>query len=53
MVTGGVFALEDGTVYPALHRLERAGLIEGEWGKSDRNRKASFGALNVGGVETT
>ena len=42
VVTGGVFALEDGTVYPALHRMERAELIEGEWGKSDRNRKARF-----------
>ena len=42
VVTGGVFALEDGTVYPALHRMERAGLIESEWGKSDRNRKARF-----------
>lgn len=42
LVTGGVFALEDGTVYPALHRMEQARLIESEWGRSDRNRKARF-----------
>ena len=42
LVTGGVFALEDGTVYPALHRMEQAGLIDSEWGKSDKNRKARF-----------
>jgi PadR family transcriptional regulator PadR len=42
VVTGGAFALEDGTVYPALHRMERAGLIESEWGVSDRKRKARF-----------
>jgi transcriptional regulator len=42
LVTGGVFALEEGTLYPALHRLERSKLIESDWGKSDRNRKARF-----------
>jgi PadR family transcriptional regulator PadR len=42
VVTGGVFALEEGTVYPALHRMEDAGLIESEWGRSDKKRKARF-----------
>lgn len=42
LVTGGTFALEDGTLYPALHRLERAGLIDAEWGRSERNRRARF-----------
>jgi transcriptional regulator len=42
VVTGGVFALEEGTLYPALHRLERARLIEAEWGTSDAGRKARF-----------
>ena len=49
VVTGGVFALEDGTVYPALHRMERARLIESEWGKSERNRKARFYNLTPDG----
>ena len=52
VVTGGVFALEDGTVYPALHRMERAGLIESEWGTSDRNRKARFYNLTSDGRAT-
>ncbi len=29
--SGGTFALAEGTIYPALHRLERQGLIESEW----------------------
>lgn len=49
LVTGGVFALEDGTVYPALARMERSGLIESEWGKSDANRKARFYNLTAEG----
>jgi transcriptional regulator len=42
LVTGGAFALEDGTVYPALHRLEDSGFVESEWGRSDHNRRARF-----------
>ena len=34
--------IEQGSLYPALYRLERAGLIESEWGVSDNNRKAKF-----------
>ena len=49
LVTGGVFALEEGTIYPALHRMEQAGLIESEWGRSDRNRKARFYNLTPAG----
>ncbi len=49
LVTGGAFALEEGTIYPALHRMEKAGLIESEWGKSDRNRKARFYNLTPAG----
>ena len=42
MVTGGAFPLEEGTLYPALHRLERAGWIESEWGRSALKRRARF-----------
>jgi transcriptional regulator len=34
--------LEEGTLYPALHRLERRGWIAAEWGLSENNRKAKF-----------
>jgi len=37
-----VLLLEEGTLYPALHRLERRGWIAAEWGVSDNNRRAKF-----------
>ena len=36
----------EGTLYPALHRLERQGLVEAEWGLSDNNRTAKFYVLS-------
>ena len=38
--TDDVLRIEEGTLYPALHRLDRKGLIVGEWGVSDRGRRA-------------
>jgi PadR family transcriptional regulator len=40
--TDDVLEVGEGTLYPALHRLERAGLIAAEWGASENNRKAKF-----------
>lgn len=37
--TGGAFELQHGTLYPILHRLEKEGLIEGEWTEEGRRRK--------------
>jgi len=37
--------VEEGALYPALHRLERDGLIEGEWGLSEARRRAKFYSL--------
>ena len=34
--------VEEGTLYPALWRLENKGLVESEWGVSDNNRKAKY-----------
>ncbi|MEJ7607334.1 MAG: helix-turn-helix transcriptional regulator [Bryobacteraceae bacterium] len=34
--------IEQGSLYPALYRLEQGGLIESEWGVSDNNRRAKF-----------
>ncbi len=42
LVTDGAFAVEEGTLYPALHRLARRGWIESEWGRSDHGRRARF-----------
>lgn len=40
--TGEVVAVEDGSLYPALYRLERNELIEAEWGISELGRRAKF-----------
>lgn len=49
LVTDGAFPLEEGTLYPALHRLERRGWIEGEWGRSEAGRRARYFALTQAG----
>ena len=41
--------VEEGTLYPALWRLESKGLLEAEWGLSDNNRKAKFYRLTSAG----
>ena len=48
-VTGGALLLEEGTLYPALHRMRRQGLIESEWGTSENNRRAKFYRLTPDG----
>ena len=39
--SGGTFDLPEGTIYPALHRLERQGLIESEWSDASGRRSGS------------
>lgn len=41
--------IPQGSLYPALYRLEHQGLITAEWGESDNNRKAKFYTLTAGG----
>ena len=48
-VSAGVLDLNQGTVYPALLRLEQRGWIKGRWGVSDNNRRAKFYALTARG----
>jgi transcriptional regulator len=45
LVTNAAFAIEEGSLYPALRRLERRGWIESEWGVSDAGRRARFYSL--------
>jgi transcriptional regulator len=47
--THGVFRVLPGSLFPALHRLERAGSIEGEWGESENRRVAKFYRLTAVG----
>jgi PadR family transcriptional regulator, regulatory protein PadR len=51
LVTNGALDLEEGTLYPALRRLEKRGLIESEWGASDKQRRARFYQLTTAGRE--
>jgi PadR family transcriptional regulator PadR len=43
--------VEEGSLYPALHRLESQGLIESEWGTSENNRRARFYRLTPRGCK--
>jgi PadR family transcriptional regulator PadR len=47
--SGGLLSLEQGSLYPALQRLEHRGLIESEWGRSKNNRRAKFYDLTRAG----
>jgi PadR family transcriptional regulator, regulatory protein PadR len=41
--------IQQGSLYPALYRLEHQGLVASEWGASDNNRKAKFYRLTAAG----
>lgn len=49
--TGGELLIEEGTLYPALHRLEKKGFVEAEWGLSEKNRKAKYYQLTSPGEQ--
>ena len=44
-----VLQVNQGSLYPALHRLEQQGLVEAEWGSSENNRQAKFYQLTRDG----
>jgi PadR family transcriptional regulator, regulatory protein PadR len=47
--TGDVLAIEDGSLYPALYRMEQRGWIDADWGVSDGGRRAKFYRLTTAG----
>lgn len=47
--TDGVIEIEDAPLYKSLHRLERAGCVEAEWGLSENNRRARYYRLTTRG----
>ena len=49
--TEGVLEVEQGALYPALHRLNRKGLVKGEWGETETGRRARFYSLTGKGEE--
>src|ERR1051325_10758534 len=48
-LANGNLQIEQGSLYPALYRLEHRGFIESEWGESENNRKAKFYRLTSAG----
>jgi transcriptional regulator len=48
-LTGGRLQIQQGSLYPALYRLENQGLIASEWGESENKRKAKFYTLTAAG----
>ena len=48
-MSGEVLCAEEGSLYPALYRMEAKGWIEAEWGQSDNNRRAKFYSLTKPG----
>ena len=48
-ISKGALQIQQGALYPALYRLEHQGLIAGEWGTSDNNRKARYYMLTAAG----
>jgi transcriptional regulator len=47
--TGDALAVEEGSLYPALYRMERRGWIDAAWGTSELGRKAKFYAITAQG----
>ena len=50
-ISGDRLALNYGTVYPALLKLEQEGFIASEWGSSENNRKAKFYSITKSGLK--
>jgi transcriptional regulator len=50
-LSGEELAIQQGSLYPALYRLEHQGVIVGEWGESENNRRAKYYKLSRAGRE--
>ena len=48
-VSADLLRVEEGSLYPALHRMEQDGWIRSEWGTTDKNREARFYTLTAAG----
>lgn len=48
-VSAQLLRVEEGSLYPALHRLEQEGWVRAEWGKTEMNREARFYSLTAQG----
>ena len=48
-ISSDVLEVQQGSLYPALHRLEQQGWIDSEWGASENNRRAKYYSLTKAG----
>ena len=48
-VSADLLRVEEGSLYPALHRMEQAGWVRAEWGVTDKNRDARFYSITAEG----
>jgi PadR family transcriptional regulator, regulatory protein PadR len=48
-ISGEAFEIPQGSLYPALYRLEHQGLIAAEWGQSENNRRAKYYTITTSG----
>lgn len=48
-ISGGALQIPQGSIYPAVYRLEHQGLIAGDWGQSENGRKAKYYRLTPAG----
>lgn len=48
-ISDNVLRLEEGSLYPALHRMTQAGWLKSEWGLSDNNRRARYYSITTTG----
>ena len=48
-ISSGVLEVQQGSLYPALQRLEQAGFVASEWGTTDNNRRARYYRLTAAG----
>jgi PadR family transcriptional regulator PadR len=48
-ISSATLSIRQGSLYPALHRLERRGLVKAHWGASDNNRRAKYYQLTARG----
>ena len=48
-ISDNVLRLEEGSLYPALHRMTQAGWLRSEWGPSENNRRARYDSITAAG----
>jgi transcriptional regulator len=48
-ISKGVLEVNQGSLYPALQRLEKDGMVGSDWGKTDNNRRARYYRITPGG----